>query len=163
MDLPHPPGLPHPQPFRLEAGDLDPAAELDRFTRALDGAGAVVSFTGVARERGSGGAPLHHLELDWYPGMTELSIHGIGADALARFDIVAATIVHRCGIVPVRRPIVFVAAASAHRREAFQAADYMMDRLKTEAVFWKKEVGPDGAQWIEPTDRDHDDRSRWRE
>lgn len=151
------------EPFRLAETAIDAAAELARFTAAAGGHGAVVSFTGVARAQSASGAPLDHLALDWYPGMTERSIRDIGADALARFDIVVATIVHRCGIVPVRRPIVFVAAASAHRREAFQAADYMMDRLKTEAVFWKKEVDPDGAQWIEPTDRDHDDRSRWRE
>ncbi|MGV6875692.1 molybdenum cofactor biosynthesis protein MoaE [Pseudochelatococcus sp. B33] len=149
------------EPFRLEERAIDPAAELDRFTRATQGAGAIVSFTGLARAENAAGATLDRLELDWYPGMTERSIQDIGADALARFDIAAATIVHRCGVVPVREPIVFVAAASAHRREAFRAADYMMDRLKTEAVFWKKEVGPDGAQWIEPTDRDHDDRSRW--
>lgn len=153
----------HPEPFRLEEHALDPAAEFDRFTRTAEGVGAVVSFTGVARARNAAGAALGHLVLDWYPGMTERSIRDIGTDALARFDIAAATIVHRCGVVPVRQPIVFVAAASAHRREAFQAADYMMDRLKTEAVFWKKEVGPDGAQWIEPTGRDHDDRSRWRD
>lgn len=151
------------EPFRLEEHRLDPAAELDRFTGRAEGAGAVVSFTGVARPENAAGAPLHHLELDWYPGMTERSIRTIGVDALARFDLVAATIVHRCGIVAVRQPIVFVAAAAAHRREAFHAADYMMDRLKTEAVFWKKETGPDGAQWIEPTGRDRDDRSRWRD
>ncbi|MFC0219939.1 molybdopterin synthase catalytic subunit [Pseudochelatococcus lubricantis] len=151
------------EPFRLSEQAIDPAAELARFATAAAEAGAVVSFTGVARARGAAGAALDYLELDWYPGMTERSICDIGVDALGRFGIVAATIVHRCGIVPVRAPIVFVAAAAAHRREAFQAADYMMDRLKTEAVFWKREVGPDGARWIEPTDRDHDDRSRWSE
>ncbi|MGI6247555.1 MAG: molybdenum cofactor biosynthesis protein MoaE [Pseudochelatococcus sp.] len=153
----------HPEPFRLSEQAIDPAAELSRFTAEAGDAGAVVSFTGLVRARDAAGAALDHLELDWYPGMTERSIRDIGTEALARFGIVAATIVHRCGVVPARAPIVFVAAASAHRREAFKAADYMMDRLKTEAVLWKKEVGPDGARWIEPTNRDRDDRSRWSE
>ncbi|RST29543.1 molybdenum cofactor biosynthesis protein MoaE [Sphingomonas ginkgonis] len=143
---------------RLAHGAFDPAAELEALIAASDGAGAVVSFTGLTR--GHAGA-VGMLVLDHHPVLTECSLQDIAAEALARFDIGAAWVVHRCGAVPAGEPIVFAGAASRHRRAAFEAADYMMDRLKTDAVFWKREVGPAGERWIEPTAGDYDDRSRW--
>ena len=146
---------------RLEPDDLKPSDELAGFLACLEGAGAVVSFVGLARPTDKAGTPLSRLFLDHYPGMTERSLEMIAADALARFDVTDVMVVHRCGEVSPGAAIVFAAAASAHRRAAFEAADYLMDRLKTEAVFWKREDGADGSQWIEPTDTDHADRARW--
>jgi molybdopterin synthase catalytic subunit len=86
---------------------------------------------------------------------------GFVADAAERFPVHHIRVVHRCGIVPAGEPIVFAAAAAAHRRPAFEAADFLMDRLKTEAVFWKREDGPSGSTWIEPREADYADRGRW--
>ena len=85
------------------------------------------------------------------------------ASGSARFQIASTRVVHRCGQILPGEPIVFAAAAARHRRAAFEAADYLMDRLKTEAMFWKREDGPDGSNWIEPTSRDYIDRDRWSE
>ena len=148
---------------RLEAAALDPGAELDAVIAECGEAGGVVSFTGVARATGKDGAPVETLRLDWYPGMTERSMRAIAEAAASRFDVTLCAAIHRCGDVPAGAPVVFAAAASRHRREAFLAADFMMDLLKTEAVFWKQEIGPDGARWIEPSERDRADAARWRE
>jgi molybdopterin synthase catalytic subunit len=146
---------------RLEAKDLRPAEELERFIAGLGGDGAVVSFTGLARPANVAGEAVTGLFLDAYPGMTEKSLEAIAADALARFGINAVHIVHRYGEIAPGAPIVFAAAASSHRRAAFEAADYLMDRLKTDAVFWKREDRLDGAAWIEPSEADRADRARW--
>ena len=146
---------------RLEPDRLDPERELVRFIGSLDGEGAVVSFVGVARPKDSTGAEITSLYLDHYPGMTEASLDEIARGAVDRFDVGAVHVVHRCGAVGAGEPIVFAAAASVHRRAAFEAADYVMDRLKTEAALWKREERVDGARWIEPTERDHRDRARW--
>ena len=81
--------------------------------------------------------------------------------AAARFDVSHVHVAHRCGDIAAGEPIVFAGAAAPHRRAAFEAADYLMDRLKTEAVFWKREVGEAGAEWVEPTESDYADRERW--
>jgi molybdopterin synthase catalytic subunit len=148
--------------IRLEAKELRPAEELERFIAGLAGDGAVVSFVGLARRADANGEPVTGLFLDAYPGMTEKSLDAIASDALARFAISAVHIVHRCGEIAPGAPIVFVAAAAPHRRAAFEAADYLMDRLKTDAVFWKREQRLDGASWIEPSDADRADRERWK-
>lgn len=93
--------------------------------------------------------------------MTLLSMEAIHADALARFPLIAARIIHRHGLILPGEAIVFVAAASSHRRAAFDAVDYMMDRLKTEAVFWKREESGASSQWIEPTEADYAARDAW--
>jgi molybdopterin synthase catalytic subunit len=141
----------------LETG-LDAAAAYSAFDRAEGAAGAVVSFSGVVR--GEGGK-VDHLYLDWYPGMTEASLAEIAEAAAARFDIAALTVLHRCGKVMAGETIVFVAAASAHRRAAFEAADYAMDRLKSEAALWKREAGEGGEHWVEPRTADAKDLKRW--
>jgi molybdopterin synthase catalytic subunit len=146
---------------RLEADELKPADELAGFISRLGGDGAVVSFVGIARPAGKDGKLVRAMFLDHYPGLTERSLEEIAAGALRSFDVTDVLVVHRCGQVAPRQPIVFAAAASAHRRAAFEAADYLMDRLKTEAAFWKREDGIDGSAWIEPTETDHQDRERW--
>ncbi len=122
--------------------------------------GAVASFTGVVRGTAQG-AVVDYLYLDWYSGMTETSLEGIATAANERFNITALCLYHRCGRVQAGAPVVFVAAASPHRRAAFDAVDYVMDRLKSEAAFWKREAGPDLDRWIEPTARDREDLQRW--
>jgi molybdopterin synthase catalytic subunit len=121
----------------------------------------VVSFVGLARPLDREGRAVTGLFLDSCPGMTEASLEAIAGDALARFAVSAVRVVHRCGEIAPGEPIVFAAAAAPHRRPAFEAADYLMDRLKTDAVFWKREDGLDGSQWIEPSSADRQDRARW--
>jgi molybdopterin synthase catalytic subunit len=148
---------------RLSQDPIAADAELAAFIARVSGAGAVVSFCGIARPADRAGAEVTTLHLDHYPGMTERSLQDIAEDGAARFDASDILVVHRCGAIAAGEVIVFVAAASAHRRAAFLAADYLMDRLKSDAVFWKKEQGVDGARWIEPTDADRADLARWSE
>ncbi len=101
------------------------------------------------------------LVLDHHPSLTLQSLQDIAVEAAARFDIGHVRVVHRCGEIAAGEAIVFAGASSLHRRAAFEAADYLMDRLKTEAVFWKREVGRSGSNWIEPTEADYADRGRW--
>lgn len=149
---------------RLEPDSLRPESELASFVQALDGEGAVVSFVGIARSRSSDGKAVIGLDLDHYAGMTEHSLEQIAAAARQRFDISRVRVVHRCGRVLPGEAIVFAAAAAIHRRAAFDAADYVMDRLKTDAMLWKCETGDDGTRdWIEPTRGDRAARARWSE
>jgi len=146
---------------RLEEAALHPEQELAALLEQAKGDGAVVSFTGVARPESKGGQAIYRLILEHHPALTLQSLEKIAVEAAARFDVSHVHVVHRCGDIPAGEPIVFAGAASPHRRDAFDAADYLMDRLKTEAVFWKREVGAEGSQWIEPTAADYADRERW--
>ena len=146
---------------RLQATPLYPAAELEAFLAGRTDDGAVVSFTGVTRRTSHSGDAVSSLYLEHYPGMTERSIEEIAEAGAKRFDVSDVLVIHRCGEVAPGEAIVFVAAASRHRGEAFAAADYLMDRLKTEAAFWKREDGAAGSRWIEPTAVDKDRRARW--
>lgn len=137
--------------------------ELAEFTAGLAGEGAVVSFLGLARARTADGEKVERLVIDHHPRLTLRSLNEIAAAARERFAISSLSIVHRRGAVAPGETIVFVAAAAAHRRAAFEAADYAMDRLKTDAVFWKREDGPGGSHWIEPRDDDYSARERWSE
>jgi molybdopterin synthase catalytic subunit len=137
--------------------------ELAGFTAGLAGEGAVVSFLGLARGRTADGQKVERLVLDHHPRLTLRSLDEIAAAALERFAIASVRIVHRSGAVAPGETIVFVAAAAVHRRAAFEAADYMMDRLKTDAVFWKREDTQAGPRWIEPGDEDYGARERWSE
>ncbi len=147
--------------IRVQSDPIDAGAMLDGFQSGRTDIGAVVCFTGLVRDA-SGGAHVSTLELDHYPGFTEKMIAGVEDEARKRFDLIDVLIVHRYGRMAPGETIVLCAAASAHRRDAFQAADFMMDALKTDAPFWKKESGADGERWIEPRDQDHADRARWR-
>lgn len=139
---------------------IDPSALLHQFTAGVGEAGAVVSFTGIVRPAADG-TLVTALELQAYPGFTEKVMAEILSEARSRFDIADAMVSHRYGTINPGEPIVFVAAASIHRREAFLAADFLMDQFKTRAPFWKKEHGPDGMRWIEPRDQDLRDLDRW--
>jgi molybdopterin synthase catalytic subunit len=145
----------------LEPQALDPQLELAELTEAARGDGAIVTFVGLARPESAAGNAVDAVVLDHHPTLTHQSLQDIAVACGERFDVSHVRIVHRCGTVPAGEPIVFAGASSIHRRSAFDAADYLMDRLKTEAVFWKREVGEDGAAWVEPTEADLADRDRW--
>lgn len=146
---------------RLVQGPFRPDEELASFIAGRNDDGAVVSFTGLARPADAEGNAVTGLFLDTYPGMTEASLAAIARDALELFPVGAVRVVHRCGRIAPGEAIVFAAAAALHRRAAFEAADYLMDRLKTDAAFWKREDGAVGSKWIEPTAGDRADRARW--
>jgi molybdopterin synthase catalytic subunit len=143
---------------RLVHEPFDPAAELTAFSAG--GAGAIASFTGLCRPEGKDGTPIERLFLDHHPRLTEQSLREIAGSA-QRFAVSAVRIVHRCGAIAPGEAIVFVAAAAGHRRAAFEAVDNLMDRLKTDALLWKREDGVDLSYWIEPTEGDRADRARW--
>lgn len=146
----------------LSAAPIDAGAELAAFEAAAPaGAGAVVSFTGRVRGE-AGGARVSALHLQAHPRMTEAGIAKAIAQAQARWPLLGVRVLHRIGPVAPGGTLVFVAAASAHRRAAFEAADFLMDYLKTEAILWKKEVTEAGETWIEPREEDHRDAARWR-
>jgi molybdopterin synthase catalytic subunit len=142
----------------LSEQPFDPGALLSGFCQGRAEVGAVASFTGLARAEG-GAANI--LELEAYPGFTEAEIGKIAETARERFGLIDLMIRHRVGRIAPGEPIVFVATASTHRRQAFEACDFLMDYLKSRAPFWKKEHGPDGARWIEPRAQDHADVARW--
>jgi molybdopterin synthase catalytic subunit len=141
--------------------EISPADLLGNFVRDCDGAGAIVSFCGIARSMGARGTRVATLRLEHHPRLTEPSLERIAREATERFHITDAIVVHRYGPIEPKEVIVFVATASPHRRAAFLAADYLMDRLKTDAVLWKKEEGIDGGRWIEPTEEDRAAVARW--
>lgn len=129
--------------------------------RLGDGDGAVVTFTGLARAGDKRSAAVDRLFLEHHPRLTLRSLEDIASSASERFPVSAVDVIHRAGEIVPGEAIVWVAAAAPHRGAAFEAADYLMDRLKTEAMFWKREDGPKGSTWIEPTDADHRERARW--
>ncbi len=142
----------------LQEAPFDPGELLTGFAVDRIETGAIASFTGLARAE-QGGTEI--LELEAYPGLTDAEIARIAGEAAERFGLQDWLVVHRIGRIAPGEAIVFVATASRHRREAFEACDYLMDYLKSRAPFWKKSHGPDGARWIEPTDRDRTDLERW--
>ena len=144
----------------LAPDPIDPAGLLADFIVEATGAGAIASFTGLVRDAHDG-ERVEALWLDHHERITLQAIEDIGVAARARFALSALAIVHRVGAVGAGQPIVFVAAAAAHRRPAFDAVDYMMDRLKTDAPLWKRETRADGDHWIEARPGDHHDRARW--
>ena len=142
----------------LTSEPFEPGALVTAFCAGRQEVGAVATFVGLARaEEGAATA----LELEAYPGFTDAAIGEIADAAVQRFALQDLHIVHRTGRIAPGEAIVFVAVAAAHRREAFEACDFLMDYLKSRAPFWKKEHGPDGVRWIEPTDRDRTDAERW--
>jgi molybdopterin synthase catalytic subunit len=145
---------------RLEPGPIDPGALLADFCQGRTDVGAVVSFIGLTRAV-TAGSTVTRLTLDAYPGYTEGIMAELEQETRRRFDVIDVLAAHRWGALEVGEPIVFVAVAAGHRRDAFQAADFLMDQLKTRAPFWKKEDGPAGSRWIEARDQDHADAARW--
>lgn len=139
---------------------INAAEALKAFESGVAGAGAIVSFTGLVRDQASSG-DVETLHLQAYSPMTETGIATAREEAHERWPLIDSHIIHRIGDMLPGDAIVFVATASAHRRPAFEAADYLMDYLKTEAVFWKKETTLSGTKWIEPRAEDYKDRARW--
>lgn len=148
--------------IKLTDCHLDTNVEEADFRSKITDCGAIVTFCGIARSTTKEFEPLDSLVLETHPTLTIQSMNKITASAQTKFNVKYIHVVHRYGYILPKEAIVFVAVASAHRRAAFQAADYLMDRLKTDAVFWKREEGPFGKRWIEPTKLDRQDRDRWK-
>ncbi len=147
----------------VQTADFDLAAEVRALHAQDHGVGAVASFVGTVRDRNApvAGGGVSRLELEHYPGMTESAIEAMIATAQQRFDIRAARVIHRVGVLQPGEQIVLVAVASAHRGMAFQACEFLMDYLKTQAPFWKKETTPAGAQWVDARVADDAALARW--
>ena len=143
---------------RLLDAPFDPSGELATFAQGRTDVGAVVSFTGITRDDSG---DLLYLEIEHYPAMTLPALEAIEARARARWDLKEVLILHRHGQMKPGEVIMMVATASPHRRDAFEAADFLMDYLKSRAPFWKKEVTSSGATWVAAKDQDEDDLNRW--
>ncbi|MDX2223661.1 MAG: molybdenum cofactor biosynthesis protein MoaE [Rhodospirillaceae bacterium] len=150
---------------RVQPDRFDPGAELNAFTARTANAGAVVSFTGLmrdySRDSQARGETLTAMTLEHYPGMAERQLADLLVEARRRWAIDDATVIHRHGVLTPGEAIVFVAAASAHREAAFAAAEFLMDWLKTQAPFWKKETGARGAAWVEAHAGDTARAAKW--
>ena len=142
----------------VQEAAFDLGAEANAFAAAVQGAGAVVTFTGLVRD--NGGA-LDAMEIEHYPGMTERAIGTIMDEALGRWSLVDALVIHRFGVLKGGEPIMMVATAAPHRADAFAAAEYLMDYLKSRAPFWKKEIGAGGEDWVQAKEADEDALKRW--
>ncbi len=144
--------------IRVQTDVFDAGAELNAFTARTNGAGAVVSFTGIVRDTTGG---LSGMEIEHYDGMTQKALTTIRDQAMQRWDLANALIIHRHGQLQVGEVIMMVATASKHRKDAFEAAEFLMDFLKSRAPFWKKEITEDGADWVTAKDADEDALDRW--
>ena len=144
----------------IQQQDFDLSAEIAALRHGDARVGAVCSFVGTVRDRNEGDT-VATLELEHYPGMTEKSIEAMIDAAMARFDIYAARVIHRVGLLQPLDQIVLVAVTSAHRGESFQACEFLMDYLKTQAPFWKKEVTPAGSRWVDARVSDDAALARW--
>ena len=143
---------------RVQSEDFDLGAELSGFAKDRADVGAQVSFTGVVRDVAGG---LDRMEIEHYPGMTQKAIAAMVDKAVARWDLADCLVIHRYGPLKPGEQIMMVATAAPHRVAAFEAAEYLMDYLKSRAPFWKKEFGVDGSSWVEAKDEDEDALSRW--
>lgn len=142
---------------RLLSAPFDPAGELDAFTAFHAAAGGIVSFLGQVRLEGQ----VEALELRHYAPLTLPGMHQLAAQAESRWPLAGLLMIHRTGIMHPRDPIVLVATAARHRRDAFAAAEFAMDHLKSDSWFWKRELSAGQWHWIEPREEDHADLARW--
>jgi molybdopterin synthase catalytic subunit len=147
----------------VQPGDFNLADEIAALRARDKRVGAVCSFVGTVRgqEEGINGTPVLSMELEHYPGMTEKAIEAMIDEAHRRFNIYAVRVVHRIGLLQPGDQIVLVAVTSAHRGQSFQACEFLMDYLKTQAPFWKKEKTPQGEQWVDARVADDDALKRW--
>lgn len=145
---------------RVQTADFDLAQELGALRAGRPQVGAVVSFLGTVRDINEGAA-VSTMELEHYPGMTEKALEDIVAQACSRWTIIDALVIHRVGPLAPQDQIVLVAVAARHRGEAFAACEFIIDYLKTEAPFWKKEHTPDGARWVDARDSDTAALAKW--
>ncbi len=144
----------------IQIQDFDISAELAALRAGQPGVGAVCSFLGTVRDRNEGDA-VASMELEHYPGMTEKAIEAMIDEAHQRFDILGARVIHRVGLLQPMDQIVWVAVSSAHRGQSFLACEFLMDYLKTQAPFWKKEQTPQGARWVDARVSDDAALARW--
>jgi len=147
---------------RVQREDFDIGAEIAAFRRADPGIGAIASFIGLVRDVNEGDA-ITGMTLEHYPGMTEKALAGIVAEAKSRWDIVDALVIHRVGELKPLDQIVLVVVTGGHRGAAFAACEFIMDYLKTQAPFWKKELTAQGARWVEARASDDQAAERWSE
>jgi molybdopterin synthase catalytic subunit len=144
----------------VQVADFDLAAEIAVLRSDNSDIGAVCSFIGAVRDRNDG-ADVASMELEHYPGMTEKAIEAMIDEALRRFDILGARVIHRIGLLQPTEQIMMVAVIAAHRGESFKACEFLMDYLKTQAPFWKKEQTPGGARWVDARVADDEALARW--
>ncbi|MEX0284366.1 MAG: molybdenum cofactor biosynthesis protein MoaE [Paracoccaceae bacterium] len=142
----------------VQADPFDPGALLNAFTAGVDGMGAVVSFSGVVRDVAGG---LQAMEIEHYPGMTEAALTEIATEAMQRWSLGDALVIHRYGRLEAGEVIMMVATAARHRKDAFEAAEFLMDFLKSRAPFWKKEETGSGDGWVAAKDDDEAALDRW--
>ncbi len=145
---------------RVQQEDFDLSAEVAALRAGQPGVGAVAAFVGLVRDMNEGSG-VSEMTLEHYPGMTEKALEAIVAEAQTRWDILGARIIHRVGTLQPCDQIVLVAVSSAHRGEAFAACEFIMDYLKTRAPFWKREVTPAGARWVDARETDDSAAARW--
>jgi molybdopterin synthase catalytic subunit len=146
--------------IRVQQENFDIGVEIERVRTGRTDIGAIVSFTGTVRDTAQG-APISEMTLEHYPGMTEKELERIEKEANDRWPLQASLIIHRYGPMKPGENIVLVVTASPHRQAAFEAAEFLMDFLKTNAPFWKKEDGPDGGDWVDARDSDDAALKRW--
>lgn len=144
----------------IQTADFDLSTEVALLRLQDKGVGAVCSFIGTVRDRNDGQS-VSAMELEHYPGMTEKAIEGMIDEAFKRFDILGARVIHRVGPLKPLDQIVLVIVSSAHRGQSFQACEFLMDYLKTQAPFWKKEQTPEGARWVDARVSDDAALARW--
>jgi molybdopterin synthase catalytic subunit len=142
----------------VQEAAFDLGAEANCFSHDLKGVGAVVTFSGLVRDNGG---QLTAMEIEHYPGMTEKAISAIMDEAVARWGLADALVIHRYGVLHSGEPIMMVATAASHRADAFAAAEFLMDYLKSRAPFWKKEISANGADWVAAKDSDEAALTRW--
>ncbi len=152
------PATPKPR-VSVQAADFDLSAEVAELRAGQATVGAVCTFVGTVRD--SGAAPVSAMELEHYPGMTEKAIEAMIDEAQRRFDILGARVIHRVGLLKPMDQIVLVAVISTHRTEAFAACEFLIDYLKTQAPFWKKEQTPQGAHWVDARVSDDAALAKW--
>lgn len=143
----------------VQADLFDAGAELNAFAKGRPDVGAIVTFSGLVRDVPGG---LRGMEIEHYPGMTAKAIEAIASDAQERWSLADVMVIHRYGVLNAADPIMMVATAAKHRADAFAAADFLMDYLKSRAPFWKKETTGTGAAWVAAKDEDEAALDRWR-
>ncbi len=151
--------------IRVQLEDFDIGQEIDALTAGNTGIGGICSFMGTVRDMAGGSGAddaVSTMTLEHYPGMTEKALAQIDAEANTRWNLAASLIVHRYGELTPGDRIVLVVTASAHRQDAFEACQFLMDWLKTKAPFWKLEASEDGASWVEARESDDDATARWK-
>jgi len=149
---------------RVQREDFDLGVELAALRAGRSDIGAMVSFTGLVRDSAgveAGAGPIAGMDLEHYPGMTERALEAIAAEAQARWSLGACLIVHRYGRLESGEQIMMVATGSTHRAAAFEAAEFLMDYLKSRAPFWKKEATPNGGRWVDAREDDAAALARW--